>query len=237
MKKNNLFITIGVIVVVLFALFILYDKLPSSNEKTITANGVSELSVVPDRAVVYIRIESMKETAEASKNDNSAKTNQVISALKKLDMNVETSQYNIYPEYDWSEEGQKIIGYKTTTVLKVNTGYFDDVGTIVDAAVNSGQAMIDSINFELSPERESEYKKQALEEASRDAKEKAEAIAAGMDVKLGKILSVTSNDFYYRPYPLYERSMGTSVKEAVETVIEPTNLDVNANVNVVYAIR
>lgn len=237
MKKNNLFITIGVILAVLLALFILYDKLPSANRETITANGISTLSVTPDKAVVYARIESLKETAEASKNDNSAKTNQVMSALKKLDMNAETNQYNMYPEYDWSYGKQKLLGYKTITVLKVTTVYFDDVGTIVDAVVNSGQATIDSINFELSPERESEFKKQALEEASKDAKEKAEAIAAGMGVKLGKLVSVSSSDFNYRPYPLYEKGGTSSVDEAVRTSIEPTSLDVNANVNVVYSIR
>lgn len=236
MKRNNLFIIIGVILVVLFGLYILYDKLPSFNEKTITANGIARISVIPDRATVYIRIESLKDTAEASKNDNSAKTNQVISTLKKLDMNVETSQYNMYPEYDWNRGNQELLGYRTTTVLKITTNYFDDVGTIVDAAVNTGHATIDSINFELSQERENEYKKKALEEASKDAKEKAEAIAAGMGVKLGSLKSVSSSDFYYRPYPLYEKGMG-SVEQVVVTIIEPTNLEVNANVNIVYTIR
>lgn len=233
MKRNNLII-LGVFLLVLFGMFIIYDKLPSSKE-TITANGIANIKATPDKASTYVRIESLKNTAEAAKNDNDAKSNAVMTALKKLDVKIETSQYNMYPEYDWTN-GQKLIGYKVMNVLKVSTDYFDDLGVIVDAAVKAG-GLIDNINFELSPARESEFKKKALEEAGKDAKEKAEAIAAGMGVKLGRLVSVSSSDFYYRPYPLYEKGMGVAVAETVRTIIEPQELEVSANINVVYNIR
>ena len=235
-KRNNL-ITIGVFVVILFALFILYDKLPGSTE-TLTANGQASINVEPDLASVYVRIESFKDTAEAAKNDNSAKVNAVMIALKKIDMDAETTNYNIYPEYDWRNDERDITGYRATTNLKIKTEFFDDVGVIIDAVVNTGHATIDSINFELSDEREVEFKKQALAEASKDAREKAEAIASGMNVKLGKLVSVSSSDFNYRPYPLYESAVSSgNLKEAVSTVVEPQSLEVNANVNAVFSIR
>jgi len=235
-KKN---ITLIIIVIIaLLALFVLNDKLPSANQQTITSTGVSSISVTPDKASVYVRIESLKSTADSSKEDNSAKTNAIMAVLKKLEVDIETSQFNIYPEYDWNNY-RKIIGYRTSNVLKISTVLFDDLGAIVDAVVGTNlDITIDSINFELSPERESEYKKQALESAGKDAREKAEAIATGMNFRLGKLVSVSSSDFYYRPYPLFEKGASSEDAQAVvRTNIEPSDLDVTATIQATYTIR
>ena len=73
--------------------------------------------------------------------------------------------------------------------------------------------------------------------ATEDAKLKAEAIANGLNAKLGKVISVTENSYNYIPYPLFRGGAVADAEKAVSTSIEPQNLDITATVNVVYQIK
>ncbi len=242
MEKNNWLIGILVLALVVISIaFVYFNKSGgTTNQQTITASGTSTITAVPDEASVYIRIDTLEKTTEESKNKNTQLSDSVINSVKKLNIqqNIETTSYNIYPEYDWSNNKQELKGYRTTTTLKVSTKYFDDLGAIVDTAVKAGATGIDSINFELSKDKQNEYKRDALAKATEDAKLKAEAIANGLGAKLGKLSSVTESSFNYIPYPIF-RGGGDVVaaEKAVSTNIEPQNLDITASVNVVYQIK
>ncbi|MBS3072802.1 SIMPL domain-containing protein [Candidatus Pacearchaeota archaeon] len=213
--------------------------------ETVSVSGNSEIMAQPDLVSVYISIETANLSAEDSKNSNSEISEKVIRELKYLgfeDSEIETVQYNIYPDYSYTGSIQKLEGYKTTNQLKVKTDDFDLTGKIVDAAVDNG-ALINYINFEFSKETENTLKAQAIEEATQDAKLKAEAVAKGADKRLGKLVSVSTNDYYYRPYPLYAMAEGASASDNVfdarkaATQINPQELTVSASVQAVYGIR
>lgn len=218
---------------------------PNANQRTVNTNGEAIIEVQPDLAVVYVDVSTLEDSAELSKNENSKVTDAIYAALYKIGIerdNIESQNYNIYEEYDWSNEGRESKGFRTSHTLKITTEQFDDVGEIVDAVVDAGgdAVRINYINFELSDELEKAYKKDALAEASKDAKEKAEAIAAGLGAKLGDIVSISDTGFYYNPYPIY--AMGAAedsmaLERVVKTEISPRTLEVRANVQVVYKIR
>ena len=202
------------------------------------------IKVMPDEAVVYLQIQTKDILADVVKDKNTEISDDVTTALLKLGIerkDIQTDSYNIYPEYNWSEGQQDIIGYTVVHRLKVVTTEFDDTGEIVDAAVDNG-ALVDSINFELSTEQQAEFKKQALEAASKDAREKAEAIAGGLNAKLGSIVSVSSSEFDYYPYPIFRAQTmevavaGAEAKQAA-TDISPKELEVTASVSVTYRLR
>ena len=91
----------------------------------------------------------------------------------------------------------------------------------------------------MSTAKQNEYKAQALKEASEDAKIKAEAIASGLGKTVGKLVSVSSNEFNYQPWPLYNSMAGSTAADAkvATTNIQPGQQDVSASVTVVYALR
>ena len=82
-------------------------------------------------------------------------------------------------------------------------------------------------------------KAQALKEAAEDAQNKAEALASGSGGKLGKLVSLSSQDFGYYPYPLYARAEGASSADAVKaaTNISPQELTITASVQASYKLR
>lgn len=210
------------------------------DDETLTATGTATINVFPDEAKVYVTVETLSESAEESKNENSRISERVINELIVIGLarsDIQTQNFNVYPEYEYP--GRSLKGYRTQNRLVVITNDFLKIGKIVDAAVLGGATRIESIQFELSEEKQAEAKKQALKEASKDAKEKAAAIAEGLGVSLGKIKSVQSQDYYYQPYRFFEGA-GMAVDEAQEEVAKtsviPTELDTRATVNVVFKI-
>lgn len=237
MNKSNLILTISVlIVVVVFAGIYFYQKMPS---QTVTATGNSQMSVSPDQATVSLLIQTKDLSAEEAKNRNSIISDNVLTALIKVGIekkDIETENFNIYPEYDWSNGEQKLKGYAASNYIKITTKDFNNVGKIVDASVDAG-ALVNSINFELSNNKNNEYKAIVLAEASKDAKSKAEAIAQGLGKKLSSLVSVTASDYNYYPYPLYRaETSGVDAKE-VATNLPAKNIDISASTTVTYNIK
>src|SRR3989344_4026220 len=114
-SKNSNLITILIAVVIIIGLVLYFN---SSKEKTtLNVSGSSTIEALADEASVYIGIETLKKAAEESKNENSEISEKVLNALEYAGINkenIETSSYNIYPEYDWSNNNQELKGYKTS---------------------------------------------------------------------------------------------------------------------------
>ncbi|MEM3369851.1 MAG: SIMPL domain-containing protein [Candidatus Micrarchaeia archaeon] len=234
-------IVIGALLVVL-GFFIIASNFfsSSSSYKTVSVTGNAQMKVLPDRVVVYAQILTRsKDSAEEAKNLNAQISDAVLTSLIKAGVNrsdIETSGFSVYPEYDWiQDQGQVLKGYAASNSMKITIADFENAGKIVDAVVNNG-GLISYINYELSAEKMNEYKAQALSEASKDAKTKAESIASGLGKTLGDVVSVSASDYNYYPYPIYRAEAGADLKE-ISTNLPSAKLDVTATVSVTYKIN
>jgi len=205
----------------------------------IEVEGDSEISVEPDQAEVWAGVSVVKLTAEDAQNEANAVINDIIEGLRAegiADEDIKTERLSLYEERQWENGKSTVVGWRATQTLKIKTTDLTKVGKIVDVAVDNGANQINNINFELSEEKEQEYKKQALAEATNNAKEKAETIADSLGVKLGKIKSVSEAEYYFRPYayPMAEVAVEKAVAEAA--AIMPGKVDVTAHISLVYNI-
>ncbi len=208
-------------------------------KQIINVNGNAEVKSMPDFVSVYVSIETLEDSAEDSKNQNAEISEDVMQVLRELNFKedeIETIEWRVYEEYDWSENRRESKGFKTSHILKVEVEEYDFVGSVVDRVVDAG-AVISSLNFEISEETESELKNQAIEKATIDAEEKAQAVASGTGQKLGKLVSINVDDYYYHPYALYDSSSSVKSVQETTTQISPRELTVNARVRAVYNIR
>ena len=206
---------------------------------TVSATGNAEMTVDPDKAVIYVLIQTEDDSAENAKNENAEIYDEVLTALIKVGIemkDIETQNYNINPIYNWTGGTREIIGYRVSNNMEVSTDDFNNVGKIVDASVDNG-ALVSYINFELSTEKTNEYKAMVLAEASQDARKKAESVASGLGKKVGGLVSVTTSDYNYYPYRLYEAGEAKEDVQTVATNIQPQNLDISASVTATFRIR
>jgi len=239
----------GVLLLTLIGVLVYLQTNPS---QTVNVSGTSEVDVMPDLMTFYLGVETTSDSSAEANSENEEIVDDVITELVKLGFErdeITTESFNIYPEYDWSDGDREFIGYTATHRLKVELSEdeFDMAGDVIDVSVDAG-ALVSYINFELSLEKQKEYKMQVLEEATADARAKAEGIATGLGRNLGRVVSVSSTDFGYSPWNLYSRSydegeMGGSdgaqeAKTAVSSVsIQPGEQTVTGYVSVVYALR
>ena len=218
-QKINLtaIIIVVLIIVSAFAGFYLYQS--GKDKTTITTTGNFQTKALPDQTLIYLLVQTKASTAQQAKNDNAKISDDVLTALLKIGLerkDIETENYNIYPDYNWTSGKQEIIGYTASNSMKITTKDFDIVGKIIDASVDSG-ALVSYINFELSPAKNNEYKALVLANASQDARNKADSIAAGLGKRIDRIVSVSTSDYYYQPYPLYRAEGATAdVKEVAK---------------------
>ena len=218
------------------------SAVPQGTDRTISSSGTAALKVSPDEAHVLVAVETLENTAELSKNRNAQISDSIYAALYKLSIprdSIQTEYFNIYEEFEWDQvKGQQSKGFRTSNTIRVTTTKFDDVGPIVDAVVDAGATRIQSIEFDISDAKKSSIKKQALAAASKDAREKSEAIASGLGAELGDIVSISDSSYDYVPYPMIREALDASVAKAeiASTTISPKQLEVSATVQVVYEI-
>ncbi len=207
---------------------------------TINVQGDSELTVDPDQARVIAGISILKPSADEAQTEANRVINAILDGLKSegiTEDNIETERLNLYEQKEWRDGKSESVGWRATQILNVKSTDLTNVGIIVDIAVSNGANQINNIMFELSEEKEQEYKNQALAEATKNAKSKAETIAESLGVTLGKIKSVSESNYYARPYmyAMAEAAGAKAVEEAA-TVL-PSDVTVTANINIVYYVK
>ena len=236
----TLIIVSAVVLLSIFGWYAFSQLIPIGN--TISVQGISQIKVMPDLVSVYINIETEGDTSKEANDANSEIADNIITDLIKQGFErkeIVTQSFNIYPNQVWQKNQYVIKGYKAVHQMKVEfpaqeTG---KIGNVIDAAVDNG-ASVSYINFELSLAKQNEYKAEALKQATEDAKLKAEGMAEGLGKKLGRIVSISSNNFYYQPWRVYDMVSSGNVAEAksATTNIQPGEQDINAQVSVVYKI-
>lgn len=237
-KKVTWLIVAAVIVIAVIAYY--------NSGPIVSVQGYSSLDVEPDLVSVNLNIETRADTAQEAQSENKLIADDLINGLVSLGFprgELKLVNYNVYPEYDWNSASQRITGYVVSQQLIVKTENTDEVPAIVDSAINSG-ALVFYINFEISDDRQKTYKAKALEEASSDAREKAAAIALGQGRRLGRLVSIESQEFNYGPVIYYDKgvaeasggSLDESAREAASS-ITPQDIKVDAQVSVKYRLR
>jgi len=254
MKKANPYIIIGMILIAVVILgFLGYNavkpliSMASGEEPAhISATGNSELSIMPDEAIVRIKVETKEKTAELAQNKNSEIMSDVQSALKRAGLSsddIETDQYNLYKWQEWDPITRKSVekGYRLYHTIKITTSDFEKVGELITVAVDAGANGIENVQFDLSEEKKKDVKKEALQQASQNAKEKAQAVADGLGVRLGDLLSIKESSFdygpLYRTMGIAEAAVDMDEKISPPVPIQPEELEIRASVSVSYKIH
>ena len=217
----------------------------ASDIKTLSVSGSVTKMVTPDKVEIILSVETLDKLATKSQSDNAVIADKVKSTLESLSSvraEVKTVSYSVNEEFEWNDLTKKSVstGYRTVNQIQVtlNGSDISSAGKVIDLAVGAGANRVSSISFGLSKEKELEVRKLALNEASTTAKAKADSIAQGLNVTLGKVYSVSENSFYYTPSNYRNDSLAVgSAPEAVSTPIVAGDVEVTASVSVQFELN
>jgi uncharacterized protein len=207
---------------------------------TINVGGTGTISMSPDEAIVYLGVQTQSTDAVTAQQENARKMESIIQALKDAGISeddMETSGYSIDPMRNYETPEPTITGYTVSNRLKVTVKDIDDVGDLIDIAVDAGVNEVQSVSFTLSEEKQQDAREQALENAVKAARSDADTLASALDVAIvGPLEVTTSGGSITTPYPApYEavEKMAYAVSDA-RTPIQPGDVSVTAYVQVIY---
>lgn len=200
----------------------------------VSATGDAVVSAAPDQVRINIGVITQAATAELAAGQNAKQTAETIAALKKLlgsSGELQTSGYNVTPNYRYQREGgtPTINGYTASNTVLVISNDIASSGKLIDAATKAGANNVNGISFSLQDEQNVRAKALAL--ASQKARSNAEAMAAGLKLKLGRILRIDDSQ-PVQVYPAREMMMAQRAGAAADTPVEPGKLEIRAIVTV-----
>jgi uncharacterized protein len=208
---------------------------------TFTVTGEGVISIKPDIAYVNVGIQKNASTVKQVQVQINEVINKIILGLKNLDIdskNIQTTNYSINPNYDWSSSIQKITGYSASTQLKIKITDLDKINDVIDSATSNGANQVNNITFDVDNRYAAE--ESARKDAVAQASKKAEIAAKIAGFKLGKIIGYyeSSNESnLVRPVAYSLKSAGGAVDQAVNTNIQTGSEEVRITVNLSYQIN
>lgn len=230
----------GILIFLAGQLLFNFKNLPENYPREITVSGQGRTFAKPDIAKVSAGVKTEGMKIQDIVKENTEKMNSILAEIKSLgveEKDIQTSQYNLSPRYDWTDKGERIFrGYTLTNEISLKIRNFEKIGEILDKASEKGANLIGDLQFAIDePERTREI---ARKEAIEKAKEKAKQIASQSGLKLGKLLNVYES-YYPIQTPKYkEASVALGGGEfAAAPEIQPGQEEVQVDITLVYRVR
>lgn len=206
----------------------------------IVTSGEAEVSRAADRAWVSVNAESRSKDPKEAQRLNIAAMSAVTEKLKSMglgDEAVRTTSFELHPEFDYTDGRQRLRGYVARNAIEVRVDDVTRVGEVLTATVTSGATTIGGLRFGLKDRAGAE--REALRLAVQNARSRAEAVAAGADVKIDRIIRIEDHraDVPESPRPLMMRETVTVQASTPDVPVTPGNLTIRARVTLTAAIR
>lgn len=141
---------------------------------TLVFNGQSEISAMPDIAVVTLGVQTIGNHLSSIEEENARSSTTMLNALQKLNLDIRNKDYSINKVYDYDNGIRLDKGYIIRNIYEITLDNLANIGSVIDVAVSNDGNIVDQVSFQLTnPEQ---IYQQALNEAVIDAFTKAKSV-------------------------------------------------------------
>ena len=202
----------------------------------ITATG--EVTRVPDLAVITAGVVTRQSTASAALQENSARMDRVLAALKRAgvaDRDVQTSSINLNPEYRYQEnQPPQLVGYTASNQVSIRFRDIRNSGRILDALVAEGANQISGPSLTIDkPEAALD---EARVQAIANGRARAELYARAMGKRVARIVSVSEGGGSY-PVPPPMPMMMEARAQSADTKIVAGEQKLQVSVSMIFDLQ
>jgi hypothetical protein len=197
-----------------------------------------EVTRVPDLAIISAGVVSRSPTATGALQDNAARMDRVIAALKRAgiaDRDIQTSSINLNPEYRYPEnQSPQLTGYTASNQVTIRFRDIRNSGKVLDALVAQGANQISGPNMTI------EHPEAALDEARANAvaagRARADLYARSLGMRVVRVVSVSENGGYAVPPPAPPMPMMAAAERSY-TKIEPGEQKLQVGLSMVFELQ
>jgi len=212
----------------------------NSQAQGISVSGEGRASAAPDMAVLGLGVSAKAATVKAANSRVQEAMGDLLDSLEDNgveEKDIQTSQFSIYPEYDYRNGEQILTGYRVSHMVQVKVRDIDKAGEVIDDAVEAGGDLLQVQSISFTIDDTTALRSEAREEAVADAQAKADELATLAGVTLGKPTYITESISTPYPQPYFERGGAYAMEEAPVTEISAGELEVVVSVHITYAIE
>lgn len=239
-------IVLGAIVIV----SIVRDRIVNPNQNQVTVVGRGKVEAKPDTATVTLGVQVDKApTAQNALEQLNAKMTQIVAAETALGIpqdKIQTQNYSLSPQYDYSNGKSTVSGYTANQQLSVKVEGLGNstelLGQAISAANQAGANQVLGVKFESASV--DALKQQARLLAIQDAKAKSKGMADAAGVRLGKITSWYENVLASPDFQDYPQATGmgaggdlASAKAVTPPQVPSGTQEVVIEMNVSYEVK
>lgn len=211
-------------------------------EDSITVYGQGKVYIEPDIAYITFGYENLDIDPKKAQDDNTAKMDKIIKAVKGAgisDADIQTAQYSVYPEYDYYTNTKNFKGFRVTNTIRIKVREVGKAGDFIKVAYDAGSNLFNGIVFDVI-DRQKAYI-EALNDAMDRAKEKAQKLADDSGRAITGVINIvessSSSSPYYSPMSNFVYGAADSSAAYDGGSISSGQLEITAVVNVTYGLN
>jgi uncharacterized protein YggE len=211
---------------------------PAPPVPSIVTSGEATVTRAPDQAFVTVAVETRaKAPRDAQRLNAEAMTavQQRLTAAGIARDAIRTTGYTIQQEFDFTNGRRIPREYVARNGVEVRLDAVERVGEVLDLAVQAGATNVGGVRFDLKDRAGAE--REALQLAVGDARKRADAIAAGAGLSVGRILRIDEGRPPVLPMPQPLMRMSAAAADAMPTPIESGSIEIHASVTLTVEIR
>jgi hypothetical protein len=166
---------------------------------TVTVVGEAAIRTEPDEAFVWVTLSAVDQSPGPALADVAKRSDALAALLDELGVgraHRSTTGVTVAEDFDHTPQGRRPLGHRAVGGVLVRLTDMDLIGRIVMRASDELDARIDGPRWRVSPANPVWL--EAATQASANAKAKAAAYAAGVDARLGRLISLSEPEHGYR---------------------------------------
>lgn len=211
-----------------------------SDDRIVTVQGEATIKAEPDEFVFNPSYEFKNADKEKALSELTKKSDEVINKLKamgidesRIKTNASGNNYNFY-----FDQQNNTNNYNLTITITVNN--LERAQEIQDYLVTTSPTGSVSPHVKFSEQKRKQLESQARDEATKDARAKADQSAQNLGFKIGKVKSVEDGNGFGGIIPLYSGARDLAITEDAKQQslsVQPGENDLNYTVKVVYFLK
>ncbi|HEX6464473.1 MAG TPA: SIMPL domain-containing protein [Vicinamibacterales bacterium] len=213
---------------------------PPASPPVIVTTGEGIVKHAPDRVWVTIGAENRARTPQDAQQANAEAMNGVIARNKEKGIPadaIRTTGFVLQPEFDFQNGKQTLRDYVARNQVQIRVDAIDKAGDVIAAAVATGATNVSSVQFDLKDREAAEH--QALRLAVQDARQRADAAAAGAGVQIDRVLRIEEmrEGVIPQPRPMAMAMPRAGVTADATVPLEAGDVELRAHVTMTVSIR
>jgi len=205
----------------------------------IAVSGTGKIAGTPDTLTISFGVTVLADSVTGAVSKAAESADAVIATLTAqgvAEEDIQTANYSIFPQYDYRNDTQTLVGYQVNNTVTAKVRDLDAAGTIIDDVAAAGGDTVTVSGVSFSIEDNEQLVEAARAAAWNDARTKAEQLAELAGVTLGSPTSIVET-FSSPPVPIAFNEAALSSAQDTVTPIAPGTQQVAVTLSVEYSIE